>query len=472
MRRAVIFVFLIVAICCMFVGTLFVTSAEVDSNAIYTYNQLVKNGNFATADYWKSYFGATFTISNSEVSILANQSGGISQSGFNFAKHKYFLSVESYGSSDSDTLTINLTYNPQVSFDLTTSYQTYNTIIDVTYIAPSYGLSLYILPTIGSVVYLRNLYIIDLTLMFGSGNEPTVEECRALFPSDYYVYSPGTSLTMNGVGAYQQGVNDTLNSYVISTYPDVTVDSMFPISINNVDSFLHLNEVEDSVSAGMSRGYVGVPFGVTVSAGTRVRLNFKTIQLNDILDFGNILQFGYINSNNVFVPLLTVDTSAIGVVDKDRWYYENSYFDFLIPVDSEYLVIYTPGNLYKGDAAPLVFAFIDFSFDIYSFNNQILIDNAYNNGYDLGYDNGNSFGYNKGYAAGLVDGTNNDYTFLGLLSSVVQAPVTVLVGEFDSATGERVGGLLNFEFLGYNMSTLLMSLFSIGLVICIVRLFV
>ena len=39
--------------------------------------------------------------------------------------------------------------------------------------------------------------VIDLTKMFGSGNEPsTVEEFEAMFPSDYYPYSEGELMSM------------------------------------------------------------------------------------------------------------------------------------------------------------------------------------------------------------------------------------------------------------------------------------
>ncbi|MCQ2232648.1 MAG: hypothetical protein MJZ30_12450 [Paludibacteraceae bacterium] len=44
------------------------------------------------------------------------------------------------------------------------------------------------------------LQAIDLTLMFGAGNEPTtVEEFRAMFPKDYYPYDAGTLRTIQGL---------------------------------------------------------------------------------------------------------------------------------------------------------------------------------------------------------------------------------------------------------------------------------
>lgn len=84
-------------------------------------------------------------------------------------------------------------------------------------------------------------------------------------------------------------------------------------------------------------------------------------------------------------------------------------------------------------------------------------------GYDTGYDNGSSAGYSQGLTAGYnngyIAGTNDSgtYTFFSLISSVIDAPLSTLVG------------LLNFEILGFNIKNLLLSLMTLGLIIAIVR---
>lgn len=54
--------------------------------------------------------------------------------------------------------------------------------------------SVFVQVTEGDVLNISNLAIniIDLTLMFGSGNEPTLEECKKIFSEDYYPYDAGT----------------------------------------------------------------------------------------------------------------------------------------------------------------------------------------------------------------------------------------------------------------------------------------
>lgn len=45
---------------------------------------------------------------------------------------------------------------------------------------------------------LKNVILIDLTLMFGKGNEPsTVEEFEAMFPENYYKYNSGEIINSN-----------------------------------------------------------------------------------------------------------------------------------------------------------------------------------------------------------------------------------------------------------------------------------
>lgn len=90
-------------------------------------------------------------------------------------------------------------------------------------------------------------------------------------------------------------------------------------------------------------------------------------------------------------------------------------------------------------------------------------DQGYNAGFDIGNDSGYNTGFNNGYTAGESAGFNqgvlesNDYSFLGLLTAVVDAPVTVLRETF------------NFNFLGFNVTTFIFSILTICLVIAILK---
>ena len=77
-------------------------------------------------------------------------------------------------------------------------------------------------------------------------------------------------------------------------------------------------------------------------------------------------------------------------------------------------------------------------------------------GYDNGYTAGKTFGYNNGYNAGTQD--SNQYTFLNLISSCIDAPITY----FQS--------LFNFELLGVNLQGFLTGLFTLCVIVTIIKL--
>ncbi len=83
------------------------------------------------------------------------------------------------------------------------------------------------------------------------------------------------------------------------------------------------------------------------------------------------------------------------------------------------------------------------------------VNDGYNNGYDVGYRNGDINGYNRGFELG-----SNGAGFYSLMSAVVDVPIKALTG------------LLNFNILGVNMWDFAKSLFTLCLVVVVVRIFV
>ena len=80
------------------------------------------------------------------------------------------------------------------------------------------------------------LLFIDLTLMFGAGNEPsTVEEFEAMFPEDYYEYNEGTLMSMPCNEVVEQGKNlldyekrDEYTGYNFIADNALIVDNTYP----------------------------------------------------------------------------------------------------------------------------------------------------------------------------------------------------------------------------------------------------
>lgn len=78
-------------------------------------------------------------------------------------------------------------------------------------------------------------------------------------------------------------------------------------------------------------------------------------------------------------------------------------------------------------------------------------------GYSRGYSAGDVQGYYRGYTAGVND--SNDYTFVGLISAVIDAPISAFTG------------LLNFEILGVNLAGFVLGSLSLLIILVCVRKF-
>lgn len=94
---------------------------------------------------------------------------------------------------------------------------------------------------------------------------------------------------------------------------------------------------------------------------------------------------------------------------------------------------------------------------------------SYSEGYDAGFLAGQSdintqqyynYGYSQGFSAGEISGAANanNYTFLGVIGAVIDAPIAGLKG------------LLNFNLLGYNMQGFVLALLTLSVIILIIRL--
>lgn len=85
---------------------------------------------------------------------------------------------------------------------------------------------------------------------------------------------------------------------------------------------------------------------------------------------------------------------------------------------------------------------------------------GYDHGYDTGHHDGQQSGYSQGYNAGYNKGAMSgaDYSFLGLIGAVVDAPINAFQG------------LLDFDILGVNMSSFVMAMFSLCFIFLLLKL--
>ena len=164
---------------------------------------------------WKTYGNIILTVDNGVASFTVVGSwNGIAQLQSVTQGHKYFVSV--IAKSDKANNAILCPYTERATFGTENQTRTPNTewnkyTAAVTALKTNTGVAVGCRAAadttiIGAKISCKNIQFIDLTQMFGAGNEPTLEQCREIFANESYPYNAGT-LTSADVTAVQVGDN-------------------------------------------------------------------------------------------------------------------------------------------------------------------------------------------------------------------------------------------------------------------------
>lgn len=165
---------------------------------------------------WHSSMSASITVNNGVASFTTNSKwAGFVQKLSVTQEHKYFISASAKSDKVNNGLLCPYTQND--TFDageglISTPNTEWNTYVRVvTAIATNTSANIGFLAgglttIIGATNSCKDLQFVDLTQMFGAGNEPTLEQCREIFASESYPYNAGT-LTSADVTAVQVGDN-------------------------------------------------------------------------------------------------------------------------------------------------------------------------------------------------------------------------------------------------------------------------
>lgn len=181
-------------------------------------NQLMQDVKFEQltspeSGIWKTYGDIILTVDNGVASFTVVGSwNGITQHQSITQGHKYFVSV--IAKSDKANNTILCPYTENATFGTENQVMTPNTEWNK-YTAVVTALKTNTRATvgcraagsltiIGAKISCKDIQCVDLTQMFGAGNEPTLEQCREIFANESYPYNAGT-LTSADVTAVQVG---------------------------------------------------------------------------------------------------------------------------------------------------------------------------------------------------------------------------------------------------------------------------
>lgn len=181
------------------------------------WNQLIQDVKFEQEidgqSAWRTQSGARITVNNGVASFTTNrQWAGVAQRLSVTKSHKYFVSINAKTDKANNVLLCPYTQ--------ATAFGTENKIVAPNTEWNKYAVILTAIETltdisvgfraggettiIGATNSCKDVQCVDLTQMFGAGNEPTLEQCREIFSNESYPYNAG-ALTSADVTAVQVG---------------------------------------------------------------------------------------------------------------------------------------------------------------------------------------------------------------------------------------------------------------------------
>ena len=165
------------------------------------WNQLIQNGNFDNGTTGWNFSRASGSVANNECTITTGTEPAattqFSQNVSILVGHKYYIAFDFAGLvSESLRVVAGGSYAMMPTLEYTSSTKMRLKAISTVPSSQSF-ISFYpnrysTAAASTDICKIKNVVLIDLTLMFGAGNEPaTVEEFEALFPLPYYDYNAG-----------------------------------------------------------------------------------------------------------------------------------------------------------------------------------------------------------------------------------------------------------------------------------------
>lgn len=185
------------------------------------WNQMINNGDFKNE--LSDFIADNATINRVEdgIQIIQGNStyGGFLYVNFKYTDHKYYISTVCRSDENipvncgiSFLNGVSISNNPVAYNYSNTAFKRYSTVGYLTKNANRIALRVSDSKTSGKNVFgiFKTFVCIDLTEMFGAGNEPeTAEEFEAMFPADYYDYDASSLLNVNAGGMKSTNVEKT-----------------------------------------------------------------------------------------------------------------------------------------------------------------------------------------------------------------------------------------------------------------------
>lgn len=288
---------------------------EISDNSIVNFNQYVSN------TYFPDY---TFNRGNGYNLASGITIGNVIYVRANVTSFEGTPSGLFFGSTD---LVANDAYKTTIFSMTGVGY--YDTIITCTYS--------YVNTYCNATFNIDSLMVIDLTQM--GLDSYSLEECRELFTSSYYEYTTGTPIYLNGINAYQQGMEAVLDNMTatISTY--LIGSNAFPYNNKNIQNSELI--FDNQINAYYFYGVIGVPLFGTIGAGTNLQIDFN-LWIPDMQGESSSfisaypLHFGYVDNSGNLIEISEIACSKYTSFTDIE--YKGS---FIMPVETDTIYVWT-----------------------------------------------------------------------------------------------------------------------------------
>lgn len=239
------------------------------------FKQIVQNGNFADVSAWnRGTTNVSYTVSENVATVSTSADGNnyISQLYDGIVGHKYLFTVD-YKTSYVGNIA-NLYYglnNQRITVDSagTNNWVTFANIVTAQQDPSTNLFQIRLQCRVASAPsQFRNCMLIDLTEMFGVGNEPSAEGFLELFADDFYEYTTGqymnigqpVSLKTTGKNQLNPSAFDYDTVYEYSDDGNLTVKASDPRAWTTLNTF-HLKKGNYIFTRSVPNGVCDIRFG-------------------------------------------------------------------------------------------------------------------------------------------------------------------------------------------------------------------
>ncbi len=286
--------------------------------------------------------------------------------------------------------------------------------------------------------------IIDLTLMFGAGNEPTLEQAQEYFTAEYYSYNAGTPIPygLDYLEGYQKGIQDFQNSLTATFNNDILGTLSFAANIAGFESSIGYDA---NLSRYLVNGLAGFRLGNSISSP----INFKANLFIPNYDGGLYLAIFNYTDNGTLLPLWVgevQDGSNLDTIDAN--------FN-IVNIDTLYFGLFSSKTQFTPETNTSAY-FVNTELTIYNIDVAALVNSAIGQTKSSYMEGGAEYEaiYNKGYLKGLAEQN-----------------VTIGTMDYIGAAFSGIGSILAIELLpGVPFSLFILLPLMFGLIAFVVKL--